>query len=72
MSILDHYDTVLTARCDVASMRETTSIYGDIMRSKMLTALGLAALAAVPALGQDPAGTVSNLTALDYAQIEML
>jgi hypothetical protein len=42
------------------------------MRSRILIALGLASLLASSVLGQEPAGTVSILTAHDYAQIEML
>ena len=42
------------------------------MRSRMLSALASAALAAGAVHAQEPGDTVSILTALDYAQIEML
>ena len=42
------------------------------MRSRILSTLASAVLAAGTSYGQEPAGTVSSLTAVDYAQIEML
>ena len=42
------------------------------MRSRMLSALASVALVAGAVDAQEPPGTVSSLTALDYAQIEML